>query len=585
MNNRIKFVQIILLISFIPIFISLYYLQVYKGGYYRKKSLENVLRVIPYPASRGMIIDCNGMKLVDNFSSFQIAVIPQEITDLEYVLSRISRQFSVPISKLQTQYDKNYRYPFVPVTILEHIPKLKAIDFEAQNSLNGVIVRVWPERKYLYGKVASHLIGFLGKIDSSQLKRFKKYGYSATDYIGKSGIEEYFDSYLRGTAGGALVEVDSKGRQVKLLGLKNPHKGKDIRLTVDIKFQKFIDNLLADKKGAIIVMEPDTGYIRALVSKPNFDPNVFLNYKENLKIIRQLLHSPDGPLFNRAISGVYMPGSIFKISVSAAGLESKIIELNDRFVCKGYTEIGPRKFRCWYEKGHGGINLIQALQYSCNVYFYKLGLQLGVNRLYEYAKKFRLGMRTDIELLGEAEGVIPNEIYKKKKFGAKWYSGDTANFSIGQGYVRITPIQALSMLSGVATRGFIPKPKLVKRIQNIDISSPELECISISSNTLENIHKALIQVVESPYGTGRLANVEEMTIAGKTGTAQFKSKKPHAWFVGYAPAKKPKVCLVIILEHGGQGGIQAAKIAKKIFEYYKYINFPTCSLEINNTYE
>jgi len=568
MNDRVKLLQVLLIGLFIPILISLWYLQVYKGNYYHKKSLDNILRVMPHLAPRGEILDSNNNKLVDSFANFQIALIPQEVEDLKYTLAELSKQFNISASVLNKRFNKGYLYPFAPITLVKSITKQEAIAFESRNHLKGVIVNVLPKRRYFYEQVASHVLGYLGEIDGSQLKRLKRYGYSISDYVGKSGIEEYYDSYLRGEAGGSLIEVDSKGARVKILGFKKPIQGKNIKLTLDIRLQELVDELLSGKRGTVIVMEPRTGFIRALTSKPNFDPNLFLDYSDNQKIINYWLRSEGSPLFNRAISGTYPPGSTFKIIVAAAALEDDTAALFNRYTCNGSISLGPVKFRCWKEEGHGSINLLQALKYSCNVYFYRLGLKLGVDKITNAARKFGFGKKTGIKLTGEVKGVVPSKDYKQRYFNSKWYKGDTVNFSIGQGYIQMTPVQALAMLSVVANKGFMPKPKLVEGIGGIDTSSPELTHIDISRDILKKIEKGLIKVVEDPDGTGRLANIYGITVAGKTGTAQLKDKESHAWFLGYAPAENPAICLVVLVEHGGKGGIQSAKIAKEIFKYY-----------------
>ncbi len=568
MNYKIKHIKIILLILFVPIIFSLYFLQIHKGEYYYRRSLKNILRLIPYPAPRGVIMDCNGNKLVDNFPNFQICLVPQEISNFDDVLTKISKQFDVSVDVLKKRFKKRYRYAFIPVPIIEDVEKSKAIRFEASNNLGGVMVTVAPKRRYLYDSVGSHVLGYLGRIDSSQFENLKKYGYSVDDYIGKSGLEEYFDTYLRGESGGELVEVDNKGNKRKILGQKVSRKGKDITLTIDIELQKFIEDIFADKTGAVIVMEPKTGYIRAMLSKPNFNPNIFLDEEENADIIRNILKAKNSPLLNRAISAAYPPGSIFKIVTATAGLEEKAITLEDKFLCKGFTYIGPAKYRCWYSQGHGNINLIQGLKYSCNVFFYKLGLKVGVDKLYDYACKMGLGKKTNIRLIGEEKGLVPNKSYKRSKFSSRWYAGDTANLSIGQGYITVTPIQALRMLSVVANKKFTARPKLVKNIEEVDMSDPELQHVDISEDTLDTVERGLVQVVESPGGTGRLAKISGITIAGKTGTAQVNLKEPHAWFLTYAPVEDPQICIVVTVEHGGMGGVNAVRIAKKIFNYY-----------------
>jgi len=367
--------------------------------------------------------------------------------------------------------------------------------------------------------------------------------------------------------GGMQVEIDSLGRQRRLLHIKEPVPGKELHLTIDLGLQKYCDEMLDSKRGSIIAMNPKNGEVLALISKPNFDPSIFIKSGKKTDAI-QILSNREGeyPLLNRAISCSYPPGSIFKIVVMSAALETKKISALTSFTCNGVFKLSKSIFRCWKEEGHGNQAVEEALKNSCNVYFYQLGLHTGVESIARYAKKMGFGSSTGIDLPGEVEGLVPSSQWKRSTKKESWYPGDTVNYSIGQGYLLVTPIQVACMMSIVANGGYLIKPYIVEGIGDIKIAEPKKISVEFSDETIKLLRSSTKKVVNDKRGTGMKAKIKDIVVAGKTGTAQNPKGKAHGWFSGYAPFEDPKICVVVFIEYGGKGGVEASIFARKVIE-------------------
>lgn len=568
---RLKTFNIIINSLFSLLVIGVWYIQIIKAPMYIKLSKNNRIRIVPITAPRGDIFDRRGTPLVNNRISFDCVVIPQELTDKKRSFSKLSNILQVKRNILEKALKKGFASPFTPEVIAKDIPKQKAIAIEEEClNMPGVFISTRPLRDYLYENLYAHLVGYISRIDEGELERLDRYGYRANDLIGKTGIEKEYDNYLRGNDGGMQIEIDNRGRQIRVLGSKRPEKGEDIYLTIDIELQKYIDQLLDKKKGACIVMDPNNGEILSLVSKPNFDLNLFVNSNNNR--IRKLLHDPNYPMLNRAIQCAYPPGSSFKIVTAGAVLEERKIDTKSTFVCDGSYKVGGKIFHCWKEKGHGSQNIIEGIKNSCNVFFYNMGMLTGPDAISKYAERFGFGRPSGIDLPGEMSGLVPNRLWKRLKMGERWYRGETANYAIGQGYLLVTPIQILNMVSVIANRGTLYEPYVVKRIGAVDVSSKAQRKIGFSKETIRTIIRGMQKVVEDDTGTGLRARIEGISIAGKTGTAQTGSDATHAWFTGFSPIYKPKVALVVFLEEGGKGGLEPAKMAGQIFKKAKELD-------------
>jgi len=539
----------------------LYYLQVVKYPFYENLSYRNSIRLLNIPAPRGIIYDRNNNVVAENELSFGVFIVPQEAEDVDIEIIELSKILNVPESLLRRNYKRNYYAPFAPCELIRDVSKDKAILVEELKlDLPGVLVKEIPLRSYPYKEAFAHVVGYMGKIDKRELDILKSYGYNVRDLIGKDGVERVSDNSLRGKNGGMQIQVDSRGRQAKILNFKKPTKGKTVSLTLDAGLQDFIWNMMKRRKGAAIFMDPDTGEILSMVSSPSYDPN---------ESVVSLLNDQDFPLLNRCIMGQYPPGSLFKIVVSLVGLESGRINEVTTFTCNGIFNIGTGSFGCWNRDGHGDMVLEKAITESCNVYFYNVGVLLGVDRIYEYARYFGFGRRTNIELFGEAKGFFPSKMWKRLYKKESWYAGDTANLSIGQGYLLVTPLQIVRMMSVMANGGELIQPHILKKIAGVDITTHRKRKLKIKQENIELVKKGLRGVVEDRDGTGYRAWSSRVSVSGKTGSSQTQEGlKTHAWFAGFAPSENPEISFVVFLEHGGSGGDFPALIAKKAIEYW-----------------
>ncbi len=536
----------VIYLSFIFLAFNLFYLQVINYPIHKQRSLENIIRIIPLEASRGIIYDRNDKILVDNRISFDLAIIPQEVDNIGKTLTALSKLCGISKKRLYKNYKRNYTTPFIPVVVAQDLDKRKAffID-ENTTSVPGAILWSNPRRNYRDPQAISHITGHIGKIGEAEYKILRGYGYRIREYVGKSGIEKYYNSYLRGEDDGVPVEVDSASCRVRQLGYKSPKKGKDIFLTIDIDLQRIVNLLLREETGVCIVMDVRTGEILVLASSPNFDPNIFVDptkQRQRLALLRQ----KDYPMLNRAISSAYPPGSTFKIVVATAALCSGKIKKDTSFYCSGTYNLGKAKFSCWKKKGHGSQNIIQGLTHSCNIFFYNAGKVIGPNLIHRYSIRFGLSQPTGIDLPGEVSGLVPSPLWKRLNKNESWYLGDTFNFAIGQGYLLITPIQALKMITLIANKGFTPRPFLARRIGKLNLEGNKVNrtVITEERNEFDTIQQALFNVVNDSTGTGQRVRVKGLKICGKTGTAQVPKAETHAWFAGYAPYDNPKFLLL-----------------------------------------
>lgn len=570
---RIRVLGTVIGIFFFLLIIGLFFIQIIKGPLYQRLSTQNRIRLVTIESPRGRVFDRNGVLLVDNRISFDLAIIPQELKEKEKVFKDLSKRLGIKEEKLKDSLENNFITPFQSVRIASDIGKENAIMLEeGRLDLPGVIIETSPQRHYLYGNMGSHIFGYLGQIDSREFSKLREYGYRMDDLIGKAGIEKSYNNYLKGIHGGMQIEVDNRGYQVGILGIKEPTKGKDIYLTVDIRLQKFIEGLFEGARGAISVMDPRNGEILGLVSSPSFDPNLFVT-KNNPSSINEIFQRDDYPMLDRLINCQYPPGSVFKVVTISAALEKERITPKTTLSCSGSYSLGDKAFRCWRSKGHGTQTAREAIKNSCNVFFYQLGRMVGADDIANYAVKFGFGRPSSIDLADEASGLVPNRMWKALNKRKPWYEGETLNYAIGQGYLLVTPMQILRMIAAVANDGYLVRPYLVKKIEDVNISEEEKDSINISKDTLTIVKEGLIKVVNDPDGTGRYAKVEGLLIAGKTGTAQTSTDKTHAWFAGFAPADEPKAALVVFLEYGGKGGLGASKAAGEIFAELKNLGY------------
>jgi penicillin-binding protein 2 len=552
--------------TFFILYLRLFYLQVVKGNYFYKQSKNNWLRAIPVSAMRGKILDRFGRELATSKISFNLEIYPNQVEDFENTMTIISKSLNISKKELKRIFRKYYHAPFYPVTLLSDISKREALSLsERFQDLSGVTIVAKGKRFYPLRKVGAHLIGYIGEISSSEYKNLKPYGYQVPSILGKDGTEKVVDPYLKGEKGGILLQIDRKGRERRKIAFKIPLKGHNIYLTIDFDLEKYLQEIFEDKKGSAIAMNPKTGEILALVSSPSYDPNLFISKSEKLKYI---LKDKNKPLLNRAIQASYQLGSIFKLVVAIAGLETGKLSPSTKFYCSGTFNYGNRQYHCWKEEGHGIQDLREAIVHSCSIYFYQAGLKVGIDDIYRYAKLFGFGEKTKIALPAENKGILPNRKWKKLNLKTRWYPGDTINTSIGQGYLLATPLQVARFISAIANGGYLVKPVIFRAVDNMTLENPYFQKLQIKKSNLNFIKKAMRDVVNDPTGTGQRAKLKEIIVCGKTATAQTPGGKTHAWFAGFAPYRNPEIVIVVMVEHGGQGGRISADIAKGFLEYY-----------------
>ena len=560
----------------------LWYLQITKGQKYTEFSQGNRIRLVPEPALRGIIYDRNGVILAENRPAYQLQLVREDTPDLESTLEKVSQALNLPFAELNDKIKANHDLAqFKPIVLVDDLEYEKAMYLETfQDDFPGVTIVVQPRRFYPYNNLAAHLIGYVGIVqeDWKELPEEKR---SSSQIVGHSGIELLENDYMIGLDGGRQAEVDHMGREIQVLGKPVASvPGENISLNLDIRLQKVATEAMSGESGAVIVMNPKTGEILAMASFPDFDPNLFSGGIDQ-KNWSSLLANPEHPLENKAIQGLYAPGSIFKVVTAYAGLDLGVITQQTESVCNGYFFIKGRgtPFKCWKEGGHGKVNLVNAIKGSCNVYFYNTGVGVGVDAIHKYANLFGLGKITGVGLQTEKAGLIPSSKWKKSTFKEPWYMGETPSAAIGQGYITTTPMQVINMINIIANDGLWMPPSLFKEQEGL-----RPQQIPLKSEYLSLIREGMVAVVNSEGGTAKKVRFEEFTVAGKTATSQVISNKTletldeeeqarkkfqnHAWFVAFGPAEDPEISVLALVEHGGGGSKTAAPVVRKILSYY-----------------
>jgi penicillin-binding protein 2 len=571
-HEKILILSYIIISAFFFLVMRLWQLQVLQGDEYRKLSEANRLRIVNIPAPRGIIFDRNGIPLVKNSPYCYASVIPDEFDKTRAGL--LAKVLGLPVEEILEKLNSPDLSPFVPVRLKQGLSLRDIAYIEARRSdYPGLIIEAEVNREYPLGDVGAHLLGYLGKPSPSQLKEPAFSDIPPDMFIGQWGVEKLFDRTLRGVPGKRIIEVNALGREIRMLQETPPIKGKDITLSIDINLQKKAEEAFGERAGALVAVEPETGEILGLISKPSFDPNLFTKGIDP-NAWEAITKDKRNPMLNRALQSQYPPGSTFKIVTAIAGLEEGVITPDTKFDCRGGIRYGRRIFHCWRRHGHGVISLHRAIVESCDVYFYEVGQRLGIDKIHDYATDLGLGSKTEIKLGNERQGLIPSRKWKLEKKKLPWYPGETLNAAIGQGYIGVTPIQQAEMISTVANGGVLYRPSLIKAIRPVVLGK-----LHISPENLEIVKKGLLGVVNEPSGTGWAAKSDLTSIAGKTGTAQVVTTgrgsmssaekfRDHAWFVAFAPFEKPEIALSVLVEHGGHGGSAAAPIAKTAIEAY-----------------
>lgn len=545
----------------------LFKMQVIDYSEYRALAERNRIRPVILEAPRGVILDRYGREIVSNRLAFDCYIIPQEAKEsLDRTFARLALVLGQPQEELVKAYRTRKTGQFTPVLVSEDIHKEFAIRVEEESDyLPGVFVKTRPVRQYNMGEAGSHVIGYLGPVSGPEYKGLKEYGYRMADFIGKTGIERLYESYLKGKNGAVQYETDSRGRLLRVLNIEEPLEGKPLQLSLDMDLQMMIAGLMEGYAGAVVVMDLENGGILAMISNPTFDPHVFSRPRERQARL-EIFNDPAKPLINRAIAAEYPPGSTFKIVTAHGALKQQKINVETQFFCPGYYMMGRHRFNCWRHEGHGAQNVVQGLEHSCNVFFYNTSAKLEVGGLAAESKEWGLGQKTGIDLPGEKPGLVPSKEWKRKMFKQDWYKGETVIFGIGQGYLLVTPIQMMRVAAVAALEGYLLQPHLVKKIGDVEVEPKRAKKVQ-SARFMGPIQEGLKRVVQSPTGTGQRAKSKIVNVSGKTGTAQATKGADHAWFVGFAPTEKPAAAIVVFAEHGGKGGVSSARIAGQTFAW------------------
>lgn len=585
-KQRVLVLSFVVGIAFLFLVIRLWHLQILKADDYYAMSENNRLRFVPVAASRGDILDRTGAVLVSNRPSFSLAVVPQEVTDKENLLTLLSGLLGLDRADMAERWEKNKgRARYYPIVLASNITR-DHVEIVEENRLRlpGIEIEMKPVREYTSSQLAAHLLGYIGEVSETELNTSGFEDYNSGDYIGKNGIERALENELHGTDGGRQLEVDARGRVLRTISESRPTVGNSVMLTIDAAVQKQAEQAFGDQAGAAVAMDVTNGEILAFVSNPGFDPSLFSG-KLPADVWQGYLDDKRHPLENKALSGQYPPGSTFKMITALAGLQDAKISNSTSVNCNGSYDLGTSTFKCWNRTGHGSTNLRKSLRESCDVFYYQLSEKLGVDKIAAAARAFRLGEPLGVELLNERSGLIPTTEWKLKRFGKRWFQGETLSVAIGQGAVLLTPIQLASMTATIANEGTIYRPHLVKRIVDADgktLSETKTEVIGTAPFSRESyrlVKEGMLAVVNEPGGTGTAARLYDVKVAGKTGTSQVvklrDSKKStpyqfrdHALFVAFAPFEKPEIAVAVVIEHGEHGGASAAPVAARILRAY-----------------
>jgi len=582
--KRIPVIERVLIGVFVVLLAGFAYLQLVQSPRYLDLAERNRVRLIPLVAPRGRILDRDGRLIVDNRSSYSVALLRENTKNLSLSIDAIAAGLGLDRAAVQERITKFKNTPsFQPIIIKEDAATADVAFVEAHRlEYPELEIILLPRRNYPKNGMAAHLLGYVGDVTPDMLGSKEYPNLQAGDVVGKSGIEQTYNDFLTGKDGYKRVIVNSRGREMGKLEQVDPIPGKQLRLTVDLDLQRVAEEMMADRSGAVVALNPETGEVLAMVSHPAFDPNEFAGRMTTAQW-QAIQNDPDRPLLNRAIQARFSPGSVFKVIMATAGLEAGTLTNSTSYHCAGSIVLYGNLFHCHGGKGHGTVGLHQAIVNSCNIFFYNVGKTLGIDRISYYAHKFGLGDKTGIDLPNEDPGLIPSPEWKRKVRYQPWYLGETISVSIGQGAVGVTPLQLVRTVAGIALGGIFHQPRLVDWQQNEGLSvsntSTSDERFDLKANTVDVITQGLWGVVNEG-GTGVRARLPDVQVCGKTGTVQVvgsgaKVKQTagsefgnHGWFVGFAPREHPEIAVAVIVEHGGYGGDISAPIAREIFRTY-----------------
>ena len=593
-RRRIILSAVFVLVLILMVLGRLFVLQVNDYEHFTTLSESNRVRIEALPPTRGLIFDRNGVVMANNLPSYRLEIIHEQAGDLESVLERLEAYVEFGEQDLKRfKQASSRRRPFESVPLKLHLDDDEVARLAVNlHQFDGVQINARLSRNYPHGAHAVHVLGYVSQIDERDLNEVDGANYAGTSHIGKLGLEKFYEKELHGRVGLQQVEVNARGRTLRVLSETPPVQGNNLHLTIDFRLQKAAEAAFEDYSGSVVAIDPNNGEILALVSMPVFDPNLFVN-GISFKNYNDLRESPRQPLFNRALSGRYPPGSTTKPFYGLAGLEQNTISAGKTIYCSGYYLLPneERRYRDWKKEGHGRMNLHDAVTQSCDVYFYDLAYRLGIDRMSEFMFKFGFGAKTGIDSTGERAGLMPSRDWKRKNQGMIWFPGETLITGIGQGAMLVTPLQLANSTAALGMKGTRYKPHLVSSIdfgESGSVKQMEPEVVGQyefkREQNWQHVHKSMINVVHGLRGTAqRIRYGIDYKIAGKTGTAQVfevaqdeeydeetvsQKLRDHALFISYAPADEPEIAIAVIVENGGHGSSVAAPIARKLMDAF-----------------
>ncbi len=589
--NRIVAAFIVISLLTTGLIVRLVYLQIVGHEHYSSLAKDNSIKIVPLVPTRGMIYDRHGKVLAENTTSYSLEIIPEQVSNMDDTLHRLQILLDVSDEELE-QYQKlrKRQKRFVSSPLLLSMNDEQLAKFAvARPYFPGVDIHRQLVRHYPYGDLAAHVVGYVGRINEAEMKELPIAEYRGSSHIGKVGIELSYEHDLHGKTGYAEIETNVQARLLNTLNEVNPEPGSNLYLTLDIDLQKIAYDALGGYNGSVVAIDIKTGGVLVFVSRPGFDPNPFVVGISN-DDYEALQSNENQPLYNRALRGLYPPGSTLKPFVALAGLEYEAITPEQKLFCPGYYQLPgvTHKYRDWKKGGHGSVDMNQAITESCDVYFYRLAASLGIDNMVSFMQKFGFGEKTGIDLVGEKSGLLPTREWKREKKNQAWYPGETLITGIGQGYLQVTPIQLVKATAALANQGKVITPFLVDKVVGAQGSHSGTNSnyynVSVKTENVNAVIAGMINVVHSARGTAKGINRNiNYQIAGKTGTAQVLGIKQnakynensidfkyrdHALFMSFAPVDDPKIAVVVIAENGGHGGSVAAPIAGEVIKKY-----------------
>ncbi len=595
-NGRLIVTALFAVFFIIILVTRLVYLQIINQQHYTTLSENNRVSIKPIQPIRGLIYDRNGVLLAENIPGFTLTLVPEHIKDIPALIKKLQKIIPITtadIKRFNKKLKRKRRFEGVPLRYRLNEEEVARLSVK-QYTLPGVEIHAELSRHYPLGKLTAHAIGYVSSISEKELQKVDASNYSGTSRIGKVGIEKKYETLLHGEIGLQKVETNASGRILRVLDRELPVPGKNLYLNIDIRLHSIAAKAFADidHNGALVAIDPNNGSVLALTSFPSFDPDLFVNGIDTDTYSR-LRKSPDQPLFNRAIQGRYPPGSTIKPFIGLAGLEMDVIKAKDKLNCPGYYLLknDERRYRDWKKKGHKETDLTKAIVESCDVYFYDLALNLGIDKISSFLSQFGFGKKTGLDLIGESSALLPSREWKRRTRRLPWFPGETLITGIGQGFMLTTPLQLATATATLSLNGQRQRPQMIYAVEDPEIKILNIKppksfdnIIITEQKNWDTVHQAMKDVIHSLHGTARSINHNlKYQIAGKTGTAQVhgikqdeeydeenvrKKLRDHALFIAYAPADAPEIAIAVIVENGGHGGSVAAPIARKVIDDY-----------------